>query len=404
MKITKSKWSRPLLRFFSPLTNTFQILKFSIQHKYYIAMINDEEQNFVIPGFYCSNSSFDSDTKEIIRVMGEQALKGKLTGRYQLADGTSKSDDDILTNYTFLSQTNDKNKEAEKQRKMKMLMGDFEPVNVNVDVDTQPQIQQEIQPQQSIYRDVSGEISFSPFAPDNFSDNIITAPKRIEHYGSDVLPCTGIITNKDLEDYISKHKDMMFVKRQDYIGVPFNPQIEDFETSVLKKYDVVNNENVISLEIKTPINYEFKNLAKAIGFMNLNTDTISEYIVNQLLTSKDFCNSLKTAVIDSFNSEINHEKMLDSIKQVNDKWSQTIGSISNYFTPVADINIPDFEFVADDSVYKNVKSDTDFPSTIENTDYVKDIVIEDTYQEKPIFTKEQITKIDEIDAYLQSLL
>lgn len=376
MKITKSKWSRPLLRFFSPLTNTFQILKFSIQHKYYIAMINDEEQNFVIPGFYCSNSSFDSDTKEIIRVMGEQAIKGKLTGRYQLADGTSKSEDDILTNYTFLSQTNDKNKEAEKQRKMKMLMGDFKPVNV--DVDAQPQLQpyQEIQlkpEQQSIY---IGEIGFSPFAPNNFSNNVIKASTTIENY-DDVPPHTGIITNKDLEDYISKREDMMFVKRQDYIGVPFHPQIEDFETSVLKKYDVVNNENVISLEIKTPINYEFKNLAKAIGFMNLNTDTISEHIVNQLLASKDFCNSLKTAVIQSLNDEINHEKMIDSTKQVND------------LTPVAGMDIPDFEIVVDNSVSKNVKSD---------------IVMEDTYQEKPIFTKEQITKIDEIDAYLQSLL
>lgn len=384
MKITKSKWSRPLLRFFSPLTNTFQILKFSIQHKYYIAMINDEEQNFVIPGFYCSNSSFDSDTKEIIRVMGEQALKGKLTGRYQLADGTSKSEDDILTNYTFLSQTNDKNKEAEKQRKMKMLMGDFEPVNVDVDAQPQIQPQQEIQlklEQQSIY---IGEIGYSPFAPNNFSANVIKASTTIENY-ADGQPRIGIITNKDLEDYISKREDMMFVKRQDYIGVPFHPQIEDFETSVLKKYDVVNNENVISLEIKTPINYEFKNLAKAIGFMNLNTDTISEYIVNQLLTSKDFCNSLKTAVIQSLNDEINHEKMIDSTKQVND------------LVPVASasMDIPDFEIVVDDSVSKNVKSDTD---------YVKDIVIEDTYQEKPIFTKEQITKIDEIDTYLQSLL
>lgn len=400
MKITKSKWSRPLLRFFSPLTNTFQILKFSIQHKYYIAMINDEEQNFVIPGFYCSNSSFDSDTKEIIRVMGEQAIKGKLTGRYQLADGTSKSEDDILTNYTFLSQTNDKNKEAEKQRKMKMLMGDFEPVNVDV-LYAQPQLQpfQEIQlkpEQQSIYKDVSGEIGYSPFASNNFSGNVIKA-STIENY-DDVPSRTGIITNKDLEDYISKREDMMFVKRQDYIGVPFHPQIEDFETSVLKKYDVVNNKNVISLEIKTPINYEFKNLAKAIGFMNLNTDTISEHIVNQLLASKDFCNSLKTAVIQSLNDEINHEKMIDSTKQA-------MSSISNDLTPVAaGMDIPDFEIVVGDSVSKNVKSDTDFLSTIQNTDYVKDIVMEDTYQEKPIFTKEQITKIDEIDAYLQSLL
>lgn len=377
-------------------------------------MINNEEQNFVIPGFYCSNISLEdsnSDSKEIIRVMGEFLMNNKSTGRYQLADGTTKSEDDILANYTYLSKTNNKNKEEQRKAKLNRLMGDFEPVSV--DAPPQPYQEIKLQPQQqSIYRDVSGEIGYSPFAPNNFSDNVVKASTTIENYADNGQPHNGIITNKDLEDYINERKDMMFVKRQDYIGVPFHPQIEDFEISVLKKYETLSKLNLINLHISTPINYEFKNMAKAIGFMNLNTDTISEYIVNQLLTSKYFCISLKTALIqslnDEINHEINHEKMIDSIKQVNDKLEGDMSSsISNDFVTVR-MDMPDFEIIDVDNVFEKVKSATDFPSTIQNPDYVKenknDIVIENTYQEVPVFTKEQITKINEIDSYLKSLL
>lgn len=331
-------------------------------------MINDQEQQFVIPGFYCSNITMDSDNKEIIRVMGEQQIKNKPTGRYMLSDGKTKSEDEILTNYTFISQTGSKNMEDIKAEKLKRLMGDFQPIKVK---------DSEISNTPTDFLEITKPKDSQPNLSRIDSEENVRSIAN-ETYLKKEEECNQLtIENEKLcnEIIILKEKGVSH----------FDPHLDTFEQSIIDKYRSVNN-STIALNVLAEIPIDFDGVSSAVKYLKIKPEQISEDIVNQMMRSTKFAESLKNVVI----RKLTHDDVFEK-EEVKEQPQPTTTHQPEEEPTIEETTTDDIESLISNMSYEpqpQPEPIIEIESVTNMTDY----------------DQETVEKIKNIDDYLKSVL